>query len=65
MRLFKLLQGEVNQQFQLHDRELAPVSVFVKLNTNQRGNIAIIIQLVVLQAFQQGFQAVFVQGVQV
>jgi hypothetical protein len=57
LRGFKLLQGEIDQQLQFQDRQLAPGRVFVKLDADQGDDVGVIVELAVFQAFQQGFQA--------
>ena len=64
VRRLKLLQGEMNQQLQLQNGQLTPGRVLVKFNADQGGDVAVIIQLVILQTLQQRFQAGVVKGVQ-
>jgi hypothetical protein len=65
LRRFELLQGEIDQQLQLQNRQLPPVRVLVKLDADQGDDVGVIIQLAVFQALQQRFQAGIVEAVQV
>ncbi|MNX98609.1 hypothetical protein D3C86_1310250 [compost metagenome] len=63
--LVKLLQGEINQQPQLQDRQLAPRRVVVELDADQGGDVGVIIQLAVFQTLGQRSQADLAQAVQI
>ena len=43
-----LLQSQVDQELELHHRELAPHRVVVKLDADERGDVQVIVELVVL-----------------
>jgi hypothetical protein len=57
--------GEVDQQLQFQDRQLAPGRVLVELDADQGDDVGVIVELAVFQAFEQGFQAGIVEAVQV
>ncbi|MNT18141.1 hypothetical protein D3C72_1533230 [compost metagenome] len=55
----------MNQQLQFQGRQLAPYRVFVEFDTDQGGDVAVLVELAVFQAVQQVFQAGIVQAMQV
>ena len=65
LRFLVLLQGEVDQQLQFEDGQLAPGGVVVELDTDQGGDIGVVVQFAFHQAFGQGLELRVVQAMQV
>ena len=55
----------MDQQLQFEHGELAPLRVLVEVDADQRGDVGVFVQLVVLEAIQQIGQRVVVQAMQV
>src|SRR5450830_1137079 len=65
LRLLELLQGQIDQQLQLKNRKLPPVRILIKFDTDQGGDIGVLIELIVFQAIKQCRQRGIVQTMQV
>ena len=65
LRVLILLQGEVDQQLQFQDGQLAPGGVVVELDADQGGDVGVIVQFAFHQAFGQRLEFSVIQAMQV